>query len=51
MIRVIYNKEYYIPHKLYTHFLCDKLEYYFAEEEYTYFRNFKLKELKNEKIF
>ncbi len=50
-MRVIYNKEYYISYKLYTHFSCNKLEYYFIKEEYTYFRNFKLKELKNKKAF
>ncbi len=50
MIRVICDKEYRISYKLYTHFLCDKLEYYFAKKEYTHFRNFKLKKLKNEKI-
>jgi len=47
---MICDKEYRIPHELYAHFLCDKLEYYFAKEEHTYFRNFKLKELKNKKI-
>jgi len=50
VIRVIYNKEYYISYKLYTHFLYNKLEYYFAKEEYTYFRNFRLEKLKNKKI-
>jgi len=37
---MICDKEYHISYKLYTHFSCDKLEYYFAKEEYTYFRNF-----------
>jgi len=46
---VIYDKEYRISYKLYAHFSCDKLEYYFAKEEDTYFRNFKLEELKNKK--
>ncbi len=48
---MIYNKEYYISYKLYAHFLCDKSEYYFIKEEYTYFKNFKLKKLKNKKAF
>ncbi len=49
MIRVIYNKEYHISYKLYAHFSYNKLKYYFAKKEYTYFRNFRLKKLKNEK--
>ena len=46
---MICNKEYHISYKFYAHFLCGKLECYFAKEEYTHFRNFRLKELKNEK--
>ncbi len=47
---MICDKEYRISHELYAHFSCDKSEDHFAKEEYTYFRNFRLEELKNEKI-
>jgi len=47
---MICDKEYYISYKLYAHFPCSKLEYYFIKEEYTYFKNYWFEELKNEKI-
>ncbi len=49
MIKVICDKEYHTSYKSYAHFSCDKSEYYFMKEEYTYFRNFRLEELKNKK--
>ena len=48
---MICDKEYHTFYKLYAHFSCNKLEYYFTKEEYTYFRNFRIKELKNKKTF
>ncbi len=48
---MICDKEYRISYELYTHFPCDKLEYYFMKEEHTYFKNYRLKELKNGKTF
>ncbi len=46
---MIYNKEYHISYKLYAHFLYNKSEYHFIKKEYTYFKNFRLKKLKNKK--
>ncbi len=40
VVRMICDKEYHISHKLYTHFSCDKSEYYFIKEEHIYFRNY-----------
>jgi len=46
---VVYNKEYYISYKLYTHFLYNKSEYYFIKKKHTYFKKFRLEKLKNKK--
>ena len=46
---MICDKEYHISYKLYAYFLYNKLEYYFIKKEYTYFKNFRLEELKNKK--